>query len=207
MPFYAVRTGETPGIYTSWDECKNQIQGYSNAQYKKFQTYEDACGYMGIDIENKNVINKTTTSITENIEGKLYAYVDGSYNAINDTVGYGVVLVMNDTPIIKDLGAFRGINFNESKNVFGEIRGSLKAVELAIANGYKDICIVYDYLGIEMWATNKWRAKKDLTQDYQSFIQKYMRIINISFLKVKAHSGQSKWNDVADSLANLAAKL
>ena len=32
----------------------------------------------------------------------------------------------NDIIQFKDLGSFRNINFNESKNVFGELRGALK---------------------------------------------------------------------------------
>lgn len=40
--FYVVWTGEAPGVYDSWEECKLQINGYPGAQYKSFDSQEDA---------------------------------------------------------------------------------------------------------------------------------------------------------------------
>lgn len=40
--FYTVWIGRRPGIYASWDECKLQIFGFENAEYKSFSTYDDA---------------------------------------------------------------------------------------------------------------------------------------------------------------------
>jgi ribonuclease HI len=31
MKFYAVRAGQTPGIYHSWADCKEQITGFKGA--------------------------------------------------------------------------------------------------------------------------------------------------------------------------------
>ena len=36
--FYVVWSGQTPGIYDSWDECQKQIKNYPNAKYKGFPT-------------------------------------------------------------------------------------------------------------------------------------------------------------------------
>ncbi|MBK9510308.1 MAG: ribonuclease H family protein [Cytophagaceae bacterium] len=40
--FYAVWTGRKPGIYTSWDECKKQVEGFDGAQYKSFESKTEA---------------------------------------------------------------------------------------------------------------------------------------------------------------------
>lgn len=40
--FYVVWQGNNPGIYASWDECKLQVQGVANAQYKSFESREEA---------------------------------------------------------------------------------------------------------------------------------------------------------------------
>lgn len=40
--FYVVWKGVNPGIYTSWDECKQQVYGYDSALYKSFSTKEEA---------------------------------------------------------------------------------------------------------------------------------------------------------------------
>ncbi|WP_302789300.1 viroplasmin family protein [Anaerostipes caccae] len=34
--FYVVRKGKNPGIYSTWDECKKQVDGFSGAEYKSF---------------------------------------------------------------------------------------------------------------------------------------------------------------------------
>ncbi len=46
--FYAVRKGIRPGIYESWDECREQIDHYSGALFKKTKTREEAEAYMNI---------------------------------------------------------------------------------------------------------------------------------------------------------------
>ncbi len=35
--YYVVWKGNTPGIYTSWDECKKHIVGFTGAIYKSFE--------------------------------------------------------------------------------------------------------------------------------------------------------------------------
>lgn len=35
--YYAVRAGRTPGIYTNWDACKAQVDGFANASLKVFR--------------------------------------------------------------------------------------------------------------------------------------------------------------------------
>jgi ribonuclease HI len=40
--FYVVWQGKKPGIYTSWDEAKKQVDGVQGAQYKSFETAAEA---------------------------------------------------------------------------------------------------------------------------------------------------------------------
>lgn len=40
--YYVVWTGKKPGIYDSWDECKEQINGFAGAQYRGFESQTDA---------------------------------------------------------------------------------------------------------------------------------------------------------------------
>lgn len=44
---YAVRSGREPGIYTSWNQCKKQIDGFENSRYKGFPTLATAQAFMG----------------------------------------------------------------------------------------------------------------------------------------------------------------
>jgi ribonuclease HI len=40
--FYVVWEGKKPGIYTSWTECKAQVDGYAQAKYKSYPTAAEA---------------------------------------------------------------------------------------------------------------------------------------------------------------------
>lgn len=40
--YYVVWEGHAPGIYESWEDCKQQITGYSGAKYKSFSSLEAA---------------------------------------------------------------------------------------------------------------------------------------------------------------------
>ena len=40
--YYAVKRGKTPGIYLTWEDCKNQTEGFSGAVYKGFSDIEQA---------------------------------------------------------------------------------------------------------------------------------------------------------------------
>ena len=80
MKFYAVKNGRKIGIFTSWDECKEQVNGFLDADYKSFNNIEDANNYLN-DIKNEFDSNVTK------------AYVDGSYNEKTNEYSFGVVLL------------------------------------------------------------------------------------------------------------------
>lgn len=40
--FYSVSRGYRPGIYVTWEECEQQVKGYSGARHKSFRSYVEA---------------------------------------------------------------------------------------------------------------------------------------------------------------------
>lgn len=75
---YGVRKGRTPGVYETWDECKEQVNGIAGAEFKKFKTREDAEKYVtGVNIQGKyvyalkntNTIFKTWEECKEAVSG------------------------------------------------------------------------------------------------------------------------------------------
>ncbi|MFN0084023.1 MAG: ribonuclease HI [Blastocatellia bacterium] len=46
--FYVVRSGRQTGIFPTWAECKAQVDGYQNADYKGFATLDEAEAYLGL---------------------------------------------------------------------------------------------------------------------------------------------------------------
>jgi ribonuclease HI len=55
MSFYAVAKGKQIGIFSTWDECKQQTSGFTGAVFKKFTTKAEAEQF----ILEKTIFNKT----------------------------------------------------------------------------------------------------------------------------------------------------
>jgi len=201
MSFYAVRVGRVPDIYTSWDECQKQTKGFPNAQFKKFNTKEEAMAFMNFD----EILDKAIDEITPK-EPKItlktpYAFVDGSFNPSTHVFGYGGFLVpSDDDERIVVQGSGTDEELAKMRNVAGEVHGSMAAIAKAIELGLPEINIYYDYLGIEMWATGEWKRNKAGTIAYHDFIQKNKDKIKMNFIKVAAHTG-IPGNEEADRLA------
>lgn len=127
---------------------------------------------------------------------KAIVYTDGSYNNSNGRIGYGVHFEDGSC----DLSGEVENDSSGSRNVAGELAAVVIAVQEAIARGYTDIHIRYDYAGVEKWVTGEWKCKKQITQQYRSKIYELMKQINITFEHVDAHSGNDG-NNFADRLA------
>ena len=54
---YAVVKGRNKGIFFSWEECKEQIEGYKGAEYKRFESYQEAVKWLN---ENTGSKSKST---------------------------------------------------------------------------------------------------------------------------------------------------
>lgn len=64
--YYVVWQGKLPGIYTSWDECKKQVQGVQGAQYKSFDTLVEAEAASRLPYNSVVVQNTRNTPSTQN---------------------------------------------------------------------------------------------------------------------------------------------
>lgn len=87
--FYAVKSGKRTGIYRSWDECKVNVQGVSDARYKSFSTFAQADAYirgeqplaegraLRFGLKKAQAAERVEQRL-ERIKGELVAYTDGS---------------------------------------------------------------------------------------------------------------------------------
>lgn len=192
--YYAVRQGRNVGIYTTWDECNAQVKGYSGAEFKKFESLEEAKAFLG----------QTDSKGDEGIaREEIVAYVDGSFDVDTGDFAYGLVLIDDQGNEETFNGAMNHPEYSLNRNVAGEVFASMKAIELAIERNKKKVYIHFDYMGIKAWAEGTWKTNKELTQKYKAFVEEKRDLIEIEFIKVKAHSND-KYNDMADSLAKKA---
>lgn len=203
--YYAVKEGRTPGIYTSWEKCKAQVQGYSGARFKSFYTKEEAEAY--IQSNNQRDQNESALFGGQDISQLPVgtAFVDGSFNSCTGVYGYGGFVIGEDgVHYIQGSGADPGMA--SMRNVAGEISGATASVREAIRLGLKQITIYYDYSGIECWVTGDWKCNKEYTAAYAGKMNALKEQIEIRFHKVKGHSNVPG-NEKADELAKEAAGI
>lgn len=196
--YYAVKKGINTGIFDTWEDCQKQVKGFPGANYKSFKTKEEAEHYINNIESNKNQnIPKINVETLNAI-----AYVDGSFNSNTNEYAYGIVLFYNG-----EEKHFSGKDSDPSlitmRNVAGEILGAQKAMEYCIKNSISSLTIYHDYEGISKWCSGAWKAKKNGTKLYKNFYQEISSKLNVSFIKVPAHSG-IEYNELADNLAKNA---
>ncbi|EXJ22928.1 Ribonuclease HI-related protein [Alkalibacterium sp. AK22] len=193
--YYAVKKGRQIGIFTDWASTQKVISGYSNAEFKSFTNRNEAEAYISNDEQ----------AAPQETDDTVIAYVDGSFDKQTARYSYGAVMIKRGTVVAELSNADDDPKYAESFQIAGECFGSLNAIKWAIAHGYRSVIIHYDYLGIEMWATRKWRANKTVSQDYVRHFERYASQIDVHFVKVKAHSGID-YNERADELAKAALR-
>ncbi len=191
MKYYAVRIGRNPGIYHTWDDCKRETMGFKGASFKKFSTREDAEAFINeVEEEKKESAEKD----------ELVVYVDGSYRNKDKSHSYGVYMFNDEEEYTYSKRFFKD---SEMRNVSGEIKGAMRAMEEAVKLGKKKIYLHYDYEGIRSWALGFWKTNKEGTIYYKNFYDSIKDKLEVKFIKVEAHSGV-KYNELVDQLAKEA---
>lgn len=193
--FYAIKRGRRTGVFRTWEECSKNVSGYPNAVYKSFSNINDAKNYL---YDNTGESNRLGVA-------ELSAYIDGSYDNNLKKYSYAVIMFHNG----KRMEYSRSESEEELvklRNVAGELKAAMYVMEYALNNSIKSVDLFYDYIGIEMWATAKWKANHPFTIQYSSFSKKILDTVDIKFIKIKSHSG-NKYNEEVDFLAKEAIHI
>lgn len=198
--YYAVRKGVVPGIYTTWGECQQNINGYPGAEYKSFSTEEEAKAFLNnIPLNSNDTVQRIYSS------SEAVAYVDGSFNEDTNEYSYGIVIFYDGGE--EHLSQkFNDPDIATMRNVAGEIEGAKRVMKFCVDSEIKSVDIFYDYEGIEKWCTGAWKTNKPGTKDYKKYYNSIKNLLKVTFVKVKSHS-RNTYNDLADSLAKAALGL
>ncbi|CAK7903220.1 ribonuclease H1 [[Candida] anglica] len=108
MPYYAVANGRENGVYDSWSDCKDQVNGYSGASFKKFDTAAEASSFAsgggssysggGSSYSGSSYFNSGTSRSQPQTQD---IYIDGASRGNGKTqtpnAGYGLYYGENDS--------------------------------------------------------------------------------------------------------------
>lgn len=134
----------------------------------------------------------------------LIAYVDGNHFTEKGVSGSGVMLVSSDK-IEKYVSRTKKKDILELGSLGGELIAAVIAIKIALDRHCDNLTIHYDCAAIESLARSQKTYENELYNTYIRFIQEARQVLNIKFVKVKAHSGD--WgNCTADSLARVAVR-
>lgn len=123
--YYVVWKGRTPGIYTTWDECQEQILGYRNASYKSYKTIEEAT--FAFHNPDKALL------VAEHLCNDYPSYglcVDAAFNTNTKIMEYRGVLLPEKTELFK-----KG-PFHDATNNIGEFLAIVHGLSLCKKNGW-----------------------------------------------------------------------
>lgn len=132
--FYVVWEGHNPGIYSSWEECKRQIEGFAGARFKGFQTREAAEWAFSISYAQyvrMNPANEALFQLTDDMPKPVYPSiaVDAAWNTATGDMEYRGV----DTRTGREL--FRQGPYFDATNNIGEFLAIVHGLALLKQQG------------------------------------------------------------------------
>ncbi len=148
--FYVVWKGITPGIYTTWADCKEQVDDFADAKYKSYESFAEAKAAYESGASKNIYKSKANTIVDKSIPkptGKAWC-VDAACSGNPGKMEYqGVEL---DS---KHLMFHKG-PFNYGTNNIGEFLAVVHALALCKKNNY-DFPIYSDSLNAIIWVGKK----------------------------------------------------
>jgi ribonuclease HI len=135
-------------------------------------------------------------------------YVDGSYNEASERYSYAVVVVKDGVVIYVESDAAKDNKNKSIRQIAGELEASIKSLEYAVKNEFKDIVIIHDYVGVCYHATGAWERREESSKQYYEEFNRLTKNnnINVTFVKVDSHTGDL-FNEVVDEFAKVAADI
>jgi ribonuclease HI len=218
--FYAVRSGHKPGIYRSWEECRRHVDGYSNAEYKRFTSRGEAELYLNGSLTGSRrakaadpvQMSLTRSQCDEVTLKEVTIYADGACIGNPGPGGYGVIIAYGERR--KELSAGFRLTTNNRMEILGCIAGLSALKERCDVTVYSDSRYVVNTMTKSWairWRRNQWKRKdgdgemkdalnKDLWIQMLELCDKH----RVQFKWIRGHSG-NEGNERCDELARTAA--
>ena len=224
--FYAVKRGRLTGLFSTWDECKQQVDGFSGAVFKGFPTEEEARAWLSDVPETVPPLSndaKTTkptphtdspTAAEDESPADYMIYTDGSCLRNPDGPGgyAAVILSMQDGEVQEISGGEPSTTNNRM-----ELCAGIEALRAIPPHSTVDFYTDSQYMKnaftnywLRNWKRNGWRTATGepvKNQDLWCALDEAFSLHTVRFHWVKGHAG-NRWNERCDELArNEAAKF
>ncbi len=153
--FYVVWKGKKPGVYSSWNACKRQVDGFEGAQYKSFVSLDEA--EIALTKTYKDYKGKNTKTIQlSQIEKEKYGKpnlesisVDAACSGNPGKLEYRGVLTHNKKEI------FRKGPYQKGTNNIGEFLALVHGIALLKSKNKENIPIYSDSKIAMSWIKQK----------------------------------------------------
>jgi ribonuclease HI len=212
--YYAVKVGNQPGIYTTWDECKEQINGIKDAKFMKFKTIASAEAFINgsISLDDYQLSKEFISSIKHGglipdykypsehwnqYNGEFYIFTDGSKKG--STYRFAIYFGKYSMNIVQEL--------SETTNNRCELLAILKSLELILHNAssikHTKVNIISDSeytvkscnMWISLWEERNWLtstgsevANKDIMQALSHMLEKVKHNnLNVDIMHMNSH--------------------
>ncbi len=220
MKYYAVATGRTTGVFTSWPEAKAQVDGFPGAVFKSFKTREQAESFLTDPVlgtgrkktESPSRSSGPACSDRDWPEGTIVVYTDGSAIGNPGPGGYGAVIQEHPDRPVRELSGSYGHTTNNRM----EMTAVIKALQSLQGTGspvvvHSDSRYVVNALTkgwAKGWKKRGWKRSNGqpaLNPDLWEQLLFLVQSMDVKFVWVRGHSG-NPLNERCDELANTAAR-
>lgn len=161
--FYVVWKGKKPGIYSSWNEAQKQVQGFPDAQYKKFSSRQEAVAAFSSEA------GKHFSRTAQQSKSTASAYARTTFNP--NSLSVDAACSGNPGPM-----EYQGVRTRDKERVFhkkfplgtnniGEFLAIVHGLALLAKQGLRDYPIYSDSATAIKWVRQK-KAKTTLSRDF-----------------------------------------
>jgi ribonuclease HI len=178
--FYVVWNGAEDGVYTSWEACKEAVEGFSGAKYQAFKTEAEAeeAFEMGYEAwkEHEKELGIGTNSATERTIPKSSESMPHSSSLIpNSSEAIAVDAACSGNPGKME---YRGVYLRTGKEIFhygpvwgtnniGEFLAIVHGLALLKQKGLHTMPIYSDSVNAQLWVKRK-KCKTTLERNEKS---------------------------------------
>ncbi|MBL7814863.1 MAG: viroplasmin family protein [Saprospiraceae bacterium] len=165
--YYVVWAGVKPGIYPDWNDAKAQIEGFTGAKYKSFESRDEAeKAFRESHVKYYNYTNKTTPSVPTSLKANLHS----KQSIIQDSICVDAACSGNP-----GLMEYRGVYtktreqifhqgpFRQGTNNIGEFLALVHGLAFLKREGKHTMPIYSDSRTAIAWVRNK-KAKTELKE-------------------------------------------